>query len=184
MKREPVLRILLLYDNKLTLRLNSSSTFTGLVELLHHRERPDRFPTAWHGLAREYYCPRLQGPPAGGEDGSVHPWDRASSPPGHPLKTVHAASSRTQHTPATSCYLPYCWADVIRAWGLILTGSETVSVYKLLDCWTLELYWPPPLTLHTLAHMPSLTHPHTHTDIRTYTFMLHTHHNSYYQTFS
>ena len=41
-----------------------------------------------HGLARELLHPRLQGPPAVGEEGPVHHWDRVPTHPGHLLKTL------------------------------------------------------------------------------------------------
>jgi hypothetical protein len=115
----------------------------------------------YHGLVRELLHPRPQGRPADGEDVPVYHWDPCS----YPFRTStrngvwgrKSASSRTPHTPATSCSLPYCWA-----WGLIPTGSDTVSIYKPSDCYTHELDWPPALMLHTLAHMYSLTHPLTH----------------------
>jgi hypothetical protein len=60
--------------------------------------------TAWYG------------PPAGGEDSSVHPWNRAPTHPVHLLNTVseegHATSSRTQHT---SFSHPYRRVDGIGA---------------------------------------------------------------------
>ena len=64
-------------------------------------------------------------------------WRRPSTSVGpcyHPSRTYSqscvwgwpAASSRTPHTPATSCSLSYRWAVCIDAWVLIPTGSQTI----------------------------------------------------------
>jgi hypothetical protein len=74
----------------------------------------------------------------------IHPQNSAWGRP--------AASSSTPHTLAPSRSLHYRRADDNRTWGLIPTGSETVSIYKPSAWWRLELDWPPVLTLRTLAH--------------------------------